>query len=193
MSIPIKHHHLPVFYLKRWVGDDGRLCQFSRPHLEVVAHRKYPSQTAYVERLYELPGLSLDKAQQIEQRFMQRVDSLAAEALTALEDDIARMTQDLRLRSAWSRFIMSLLMRTPEDIATLKSVTSEEWNRAMPRLESEYSAVRTPNDPLTFEEYLALRDPQDVDRWAMSLAPLLIDHPMIGGLLNNMRWLVRRI
>jgi hypothetical protein len=81
MSIPIKHHHLPVFYLKRWVGDDGRLCQFSRPHLEVVAHRKYPSQTAYVERLYELPGLSLDKAQQIEQRFMQRVDSLAAEAL----------------------------------------------------------------------------------------------------------------
>src|SRR6266702_584623 len=115
MSVPVKHHHLPVFYLKRWTGEDGQLCQFSRPHQEIVSHRRYPAQTGYVERLYELPGLPPAEAQRIEQGFMQRVDSLAAQALAMLENDESRITPNSKLRSAWSRFIMSLLMRTPED------------------------------------------------------------------------------
>lgn len=40
MSIPIKHHHLPVFYLDRWTGEDSQLCQFSRPHNEIVPLRR---------------------------------------------------------------------------------------------------------------------------------------------------------
>ncbi len=193
MSIPLKHHHLPVFYLKRWTGEDGRLCQFSRPHKEIVSHRKYPAQTGYVERLYELPGLPSGKAQEIEQGFMQRLDSLAAEALAMLENDDSRITRDSQPRSAWSRFVMSLLMRTPEDVAALKSGIAEEWAQSIPELEAKYVNERGPNDPATLEEYLAQRDPEDVERWAISLAPRLIDHRKIGKLLNNMRWMVRRI
>ena len=124
---------------------------------------------------------------------MQRLDSLAAEALAMLENDDPRITRQSEPRSAWSRFIMSLLMRTPEDVAALKSGIAEEWRRRIPQLEVNYAAKRGPNDPVTLEEYLAQRDPEDVERWAMSLAPHLIDHRKIGALLNNMRWLVRRI
>lgn len=193
MSVPRKHHHLPVFYLTRWTGEDGRLCQFSRPHKDVVSHRKHPAQTGYVERLYELPGLPPEKAQQIEQGFMQRLDSLAATALTMLEEDDPRITHEPQWRSAWSRFVMSLLLRTPNDITALKAGVAEEWARRVPDLEARYTAERAPNDPPTLEEYLAQRNPNDVDQWAMSLLPYLIDHKKIGDLLNNMRWLVRRI
>lgn len=193
MSVPLKHHHLPVFYLKRWTGEDGRLCQFSRPRNEIVSRRRHPAQTGYVERLYELPGLPPEKAQRIEQGFMQRLDSLAAEALSMLEDGDPRIARQSKPRSAWSRFIMSLLMRTPEDIAALKSGIAEEWMRNIPQLEGKYAAERGAHHPATLEEYLAQRDPKDVERWAMSLAPYLIDHRKIGELLNNMRWLVRRI
>jgi len=193
MSVPRKHHHLPVFYLDRWTGEDGRLCQFSRPHKDIVSHRKHPAQTGYIERLYELPGLPPEKAQRIEQGFMQRLDSLAATALTMLENDNPRITRESQPRSAWSRFIMSLLMRTPSDIAALKSGVAEEWARRIPELEAKYAAKRGPNDPATLEEYLAQRSSDDVEQWAMSLLPSLIDHTKIGELLNNMRWLVRRI
>jgi len=193
MSVPLKHHHLPVFYLKRWMGEDRRLCQFSRPHKEIVPHRKYPAQTGYVKRLYELPGLPPENAQRIEQGFMQSLDSLAARALAMLENDDPRIKRESEARSAWSRFIMSLLMRTPEDVAALKSGIVEEWAQNIPQLEAKYAAKRGPNDPATLKEYLAQRDPEDIERWAMSLAPSLIDHRKIGGLLNNMRWLVRRI
>ena len=193
MSVPLKHHHLPVFYLARWAGEDGRLCQFSRPHEEVISHRKHPAQTGYVERLYELSGLPPEEAQRIEQRFMQRLDSLAATALRMLDEDDPRITREPQPRSAWSRFIMSLLLRAPQDITALKSGVAEEWARCIPDLQARHVAKRTLNDPTTLEEYLAQRSPEYMDQWAMSLLPSLIDHEKIGELLNNMRWLVRRI
>jgi Protein of unknown function (DUF4238) len=176
-----------------WTGEDGRLCQFSRPHKQIVPQRKYPAQTGYVGRLYELPGLPPKEAQQIERGFMQGLDSLAAKALVMLENDDPRITRESKPRSGWSRFIMSLLMRSPEDVAALKSGIAEAWARSIPELEAKYAAKRGPTDPATLEAYLAQRDPNDVERWAMSLAPHLIDHQKIGKLLNNMRWLVRRI
>jgi hypothetical protein len=193
MSVPRKHHYLPVFYMARWAGEDGKLCQFSRPHKNVVSHRKYPAQTGYVERLYELSGLPPEKAQGIEQGFMQRLDSLAATALRMLEEDDPRIRREPQPRSAWSCFILSLLLRTPQDITALKSGVAEEWARCIRDLETKYAAKRTSNDPATLEEYLAQRSPDHVDQWAMSLLPSLIDHEKIGELLNNMRWLVRRI
>ncbi len=193
MSVPRKHHHLPVFYLARWAGEDGKLFEFSRPRMKVVSQRKHPVQTGYVEHLYELPGLPPEKAQGIEQGFMQRLDSLAATALRMLEDDDPRIRREPQPRSAWSRFIVSLLLRTPQDITALRSGVAEEWARRTPELERMYAAERRPNDPATLEGYLAQRSPDHVDQLAMSLLPSLIDHEKIGELLNNMRWLVRRI
>ena len=124
---------------------------------------------------------------------MQGLDLLAAEALAMLEDDDFRIARESKARSAWSRFIMSLLMRTPEDVAALKGGIAEAWAQSIPELEAKYAVKRGPTDPPTFEEWLAQRDPDHVERWAMSLAPQLMDHEKLGELLNNMRWLVRRI
>jgi hypothetical protein len=193
MSIPIKHHHLPIFYLKRWAGADGRLCQFSRPYKEIVPKRRFPAQTAYVEGLYEMPGLSAEEAQKIEQNFMQPADTLAAEALAMLEAGDPRILSESKPRSAWSRFIMTLLMRTPEDIAALKSGVLEEGAGSIPELQAKYEAKKGPDDPATVEEYLAQIGPHQAEQMALALAPKLMDHSKIGQLINNMRWLVVRI
>lgn len=192
VSVPLKHHHLPVFYLKRWAGLDGRLCVFSKPHREIIARRKHPEQTGYEPRLYEMKGVPADSAQTIEQHFMQPVDTHAAEALAKLEKDDDRIRRDATVRSAWSRFIMSLLMRAPEDIAALKAGTLEEWARRVPDMEAKYAALRGPDDPATIEEFLALFAPDETERFAMSLAPAFMDHPKIGEMINHMRWFLVR-
>jgi hypothetical protein len=121
------------------------------------------------------------------------LDTQAAEALRLLESGDHRLTREPHLRSAWSRFIMSLLMRTPEDIAALKLGTAEEWNRSLPTLEARYATKRREGDPPTFQEYLDKYHPAEAERLAMSLAPKLMDHALIGQMLNNMRWLIRSI
>jgi hypothetical protein len=189
MQVPLDHHYLPVFYLKRWAGEDGRLCRFSRPYDEIKPKRVPPKKTGFVERLYETRALPREQAQQVEQHFMRHVDTFAAQALAMLENDDERIHQDSEPRSAWSCFIMSLLMRTPEDISALKSGLEKEMER---RLISKYGITKRPGDPYIFSAYL-MKDPHYFDRWAMSLLPQLIDHRDFGQSLNNMRWLVRRI
>jgi hypothetical protein len=193
MQVPLKHHHLPAFYLSRWVDENGDVCQFSRPHKEVVPNRKHPDATGFVIRLYETPGLPSEEAQRLEQRFMQPVDTLAAEGLEMLEANDPRITREARPRSAWSRFILSLLLRTPEDVAALKSGVVEEWARSVPNLQTKYAANRADTDPPTVEEYMAQQSPEFVEQMAMSIAPSLIDHRKIGELLINMRWLIVRV
>ena len=55
-----KHHYIPVFYLKRWIGEDGRLCVYGRPYDRVKANRKHPDATGYEPDLYavraQMPG-----------------------------------------------------------------------------------------------------------------------------------------
>ncbi|RWO35013.1 MAG: DUF4238 domain-containing protein [Mesorhizobium sp.] len=85
VNTPKKHHYIPVFYLKRWAGEDGRLCEFSRPYdHRVKPRRTHPAGTGYEENLYSMQGFEPELAQQIEERFFKFTDSLAADALDRL-------------------------------------------------------------------------------------------------------------
>jgi Protein of unknown function (DUF4238) len=65
----IRHHYIPVFYLKRWCAEDKRLRQFSRPHKPIYAKRIFPVQTGFVDRLYEVKGVPAEMAQVVEDEF----------------------------------------------------------------------------------------------------------------------------
>jgi hypothetical protein len=83
MQTPTKHHHLPVFYLDRWTGADGRLCQFSQPYEQVKPKRLYPTQTGFVAGLYSMKGVPVEHSQQVEQRFMQPLAACRTYGLAA--------------------------------------------------------------------------------------------------------------
>ena len=75
MNEPLKHHFTPAFYLRQWAGDDGQLCEFSKPYGNVVKpKRTHPESTGYVERLYSVEGLPDAVAHVVESRFMQPLD-----------------------------------------------------------------------------------------------------------------------
>src|SRR5580704_19752927 len=57
-----KHHYIPVFYLKKWTAQDGRLWEFSRPYktpegqpkpdiksIPVKARHTYPDATGFIK------------------------------------------------------------------------------------------------------------------------------------------------
>lgn len=189
---PKRHHYIPVFYLSRWaVRDDKRLCQFSRPYKKVVPERKHPEATGYLKRLYELEGLEGDLAQQVESRFFSPVDSAAADALAIMEQQGNHGVWDKRLRSAWSRFLHSMLLRTPEDLDLFKASwrtlmlddKTDEW-------EARYNEIKGPGDKLTFKEFVASISEQTHNRSAVHALVHMIDNPRLGFKINNMPWWV---
>ena len=55
----MKHHYMPEFYLKQWVGDDGRLCEYRRWPGRITRKRQFPAATGYeiIEAVDGLDGL----------------------------------------------------------------------------------------------------------------------------------------
>jgi hypothetical protein len=178
MSEPIHHHYLPAFYLTRWAGNDGCVARFNRPYgKEVKAKRVSPKGTGFEPHLY----------QAMEKDFMAKLDTKAAEALALLERGLPEEQWTPVDRSAWSRFVHAQMLRTPEDIAQLKSSVNQEWVKAIPQLsEEDYAARRSEADPPTVREYIEKRR----DEFAFGVARTMMDHSGVGQLLNNMHWLV---
>lgn len=187
---PQKHHYLPVFYLKRWAknSDDGKVVEYSRPYgVEVKPRRTSPSGTGFLDRLYAINGLPPELAQQVEEEFMQPVDTGAADALALLEAGDAVMRGSAKYRSSWSLFLMSLMMRMPNDLKALKSSYAQRWLDSAPELAKSF-AERTGTDVAHAEFIVRATLTQQMDLMAMGLFQKLVDHHNIGKTLNNMHW-----
>lgn len=72
-----------------------------------------PERTGYQERLYEMKGY--EPEQQVEEKFFKVIDAWVFDALDMLEDRGHNASWTSHSRSAWTRFIPSLLLHCPED------------------------------------------------------------------------------
>jgi hypothetical protein len=187
----IRHHYIPVFYLRRWCsGDDKKICEYSRPRKDIYDRRIFPVQTGFLDRLYEKKGVLKLIAQQVEDDFMKSVDTGASDALHLIETGDANIDKDPKHRSAWSLFLITLMTRMPEDVEALGKILDDDWERDLPKVRQIYANKRKPDDPPTLEEFIEQKDPDHMARWKMNVLPMLMDHEKIGQSLTDMRWFV---
>jgi hypothetical protein len=159
MSKEGKHHYIPVFYLKQWAGADGRICEFSKPYDRVKARRVFPHATAYVHGLNRIPGLPPHEADFLESYFFKLSDDLAAKALQILLSGARTLKFSPKVKSGWSRFITSLMMRNPEMVERSMLAAKALYEQSRADLQASYARHRNPTDPPTYEEYTALHPP----------------------------------
>jgi len=148
MSKDGHHHYIPAFYLKQWARDDGRLCEFSKPHDRVKPRRTHPDGTAYLDGLNTVEGLPPAEAQYLEKVFFQMADDTAAQALSILLSPQPWHFKP-KVRSGWSRFIMSLMVRSPEALEKYRAVAAAVFKETLPRIEATCAKERSPKDPPT--------------------------------------------
>ena len=187
---PTKHHYIPAFYLRRWAGGDGKVTEFTKPRHDIVARRIMPDRTGYQERLYELKGFEPSLAQQVEEKFFKPLDTWASNALTMLERHGHQAPWDSHSRSAWTRFLLSLLLRCPEDIEAFREWWHEDFSRTDADAEARYQAARGAEDPETFAEFLAGQPLGIKERHQFQVFYSLVDHDSVGGKINEMDWRV---
>lgn len=189
---PVKHHYTPRFLLQGWVGDDGKLCRFTSPHPGKIATKRVaPAEIGYQKHLYSIPGAAPDKAQAIEEKFMSAVDDQAADAHKLLLKGKLALSQ--KMRSAWSRFLMSQWFRTPEGVSHMKQAMAALLAKDDPTFSAKYEALKKVGYPPTLGEAIALLNPHFAERAALQVMMKLMDDPSNGHRLNNMQWFVREI
>jgi hypothetical protein len=190
----IDHHYVPTFYLRRWAGRDGRICEFSRPFREVKPLRKVPESAGFIPHLYTVSGMEPGLQSVLEDVVFKRTDQHANDALAfmlANSDGTADMPA--KLRNGWSRYLMSLMHRGPEPLAALKEKCRTSMEEQLAGLENTYADRRQPSDPETYAEMRAAVE-HDVEHkaWAMVLESV-VDNPRVGTFINGMQWTIATI
>lgn len=188
---PKRHHYIPVFYTRRWSRPiDGKIVEWSRPHKEVVPRFVHPAGTGYLDRLYEIGDFPAVNAQQVEELFFKPVDGLASEAMMLLERDADNNAWTNGLRSAWTRFLISLLMRCPEDIEAMRHYWAVDFKKPTAENEARYASARSADDPPTFAEYLAGFPNIETEKSLFRSLLSLVDNQEVGTFINQMHWRV---
>lgn len=182
-----KHHYIPEFYLKQWAGSDGRLCEYSQPHKSVKAQMKHPGGTGYVRGLYSIEGAPVDLADVFESKFLSIADGTAAVALRRMISD-AVIPPPVE-KAAWTRFILTLFYRTPEGVSRTRGLVQKFYEeQGFHELREAYESWRSPDDPETVEEYLALRGSSLMSRNSLLLMSTIMQSEKVGNRLMSMRW-----
>ena len=178
--------------MKRWAVDE-RVIEYRRPHDKLTEKRRHPAATGYIHELYANESkVDPVERQALEAVFMQKVDGRAADALAFLEAH-GNKPGDPLLRDAWSRFLMSLMHRSPERVRQItEKVQDYEQAELNPKLEEQYAALHGSDDPPTFKDFLALQGSLTPDL-RVRLLRLMIDNQRIGNTLNAMTWDVHMI
>jgi hypothetical protein len=182
-----KHHYIPVFYTKEWAGPDRRVCEYSRPFREVKPRRVHPDGTGYIRGLYTVPRNDDPRLSEfIEREFLKVTDDGAARVLQMLKrrKEIEWTTDT---RSAWSRFITSLLVRNPEYVRRLAAEVVGFFDPSNEEVNERYRVIRRPEDPETYAEHIA-RTGHPAGRASAIAVQKIIDNRLLGEHLNKMRW-----
>ncbi|MFW8584670.1 DUF4238 domain-containing protein [Rhizobium beringeri] len=139
------------FYLLPWVSDeDGKLTEFRRltnPHTQVQyieVKRRGRNETGFEENLYTLPGTTKETKDNVEKIFMGAVDAKAALCPRPVA---SRHNSGGELRHAWARFLLSLMLRTPEQIHSFKEVMRLHWEKPDAEIQARYDARDSPTGP----------------------------------------------
>ncbi len=190
----MKHHYIPQFYLRPWLGTDNKLTEFRRLHLprdtfpRLEVKRRGTKETGWERNLYCIPGATVETKDNVERLFMGVVDARAAAARDMLLRGEIPGTNELRL--AWSRFLLSLLVRTPDEVRRLKRNILEYL--MMPDLvfQAKYDEIRKDDWPEKFEDYIQIRNPRLAERSAILMTTNLIQNENILRTFMNARWWV---
>jgi hypothetical protein len=189
MELPRKHHYNPAFYLERFAGADGLVREIRLVRGKVVVKSRHPSATGFQKDLYRVEGVPEEHSQHLEIHFMSPLDNGAAKALERME---ANDTMDWPAdeRSNWVRFVVGFFFRNPANVALIKNHIANLFNVAVEALERNYDEVRGANDPETFAEAYAERNPAGAEIHATNMLAELIDNDRLGPTIFGMHWAV---
>jgi len=97
------------------------VCEYKRLPEKIITRPMFPDGTGWERDLYRVEGLPEALAHVVESKFMRLVDT---EVNYALQKIVRGATPpwSTKTRSAWARFILSLLFRNPETVLVTSSV-----------------------------------------------------------------------
>lgn len=193
MDEPKKHHYIPAFYLRGWERPEtGKLVEF----------RKLPGKLAIKEVTAQYTGFqklhysyaSDDDAgmdHTFESEYLSSLDNDGANALRAINEPDPQFTDEVKV--TWSRLMVSLMTRSPEDVDAFKKCLEFVHANPSPLRQRLIASMceELDIDPRESEEVMASLRPHDMSFTALKALGHLMEWNKLIPVLCAMTWRVR--
>lgn len=199
MSIPInepkKHHYIPAFFLRNWESkSEKKLVEFRSIHQKLLPKEVSAEGTGYKDLLYSHTS---DEAGNLnhsfEKDYLSSLDNDAAVALRIIISEDPSFDQDVK--TDWSRLVMSLMTRTPEDIDSFKKSTEYMNENPSPfrKFIIEKLSAELKISPEECYEIVANLPQHEIGEVVFKSLGSLIEWSQMIPILTSMKWCVRDI
>ncbi len=193
MGEPHKHHFIPAFYLRQWHGPDDKLIEYTIKRGKLIAKAVNAVSTGFERDLYELEELPSPLSQFLEKQFFSYVDRTASDALAMLLKGVPKRLWSSEMLSAWTRYLIGMHTRHYDTIPEIRDAAKTLWAASGQQSQRIYEGIRQPEDPTTFDEWIAIRDPLVPHKAAINLMIAAMDNPIVGQHILEMHWEVIEI
>ncbi len=151
----------------------------------------HPGGTGYSRGLYSIPDAPAHLRDVFENKFLSIADGQAAASLR-------RMVQNHEVPSgadkiAWTRFVMTLLYRTPEGVRRAFEMVRKFYDESLSELITVYDTIKKATDPPTAEEYLKLNSPRMTTRTMIEHLLDIMQSEKVGTRIMDMQWHMGRM
>jgi hypothetical protein len=193
MSEPHRHHFIPAFYLRQWHGPDDKLVEYTIKYRKLIAKSVSADATGFERDLYKFPELPSPLSQFLERQFFNYADRTASQALAMLLDGRPKHLWSSEMLSAWARFLVGVHTRHFDTIPEIRDAAKTLWAASGEQSQRIYEDIRQPEDPPTFDEWIAIRDPLIPHKAAIDLMVAAMDNRDVGQHIIEMHWEVIEI
>jgi hypothetical protein len=186
------HHYVPVFLLKEWQSaPDHKLSCFQWVQGHLLHNRYKAKSVAKEEGLYKLEGVQPGLENTVERDFLgPDVDDPAAVAHQVI---LGRGVRALSVqgRVDWTRFLISLLLRTPDQVEMIRTRGRESLTAEFKKSPEEYTNVRGDDPAASLTEWVEQNNPAVFTNFGVELFPALVGSGMLNQALVQASWATR--
>ena len=186
------HHYVPVFLLKEWQSPPGDKLSCFQWLQGRLLHKRYKAKSvAKLEGLYKLGGRQPGQENSLERDYLgPALDSPAALAHQAI------LTRGVRIldgqgKAAWVRFLVSLLLRTPDQVEDVRRIGRESLIAELKKAPEEYTAVRGDDPAESLMDWVEQNAPAVFDDLGVASLPSLVESEQLNDALLRANWATR--
>ena len=186
-QIPIRHHHVPEFYLTRWASEeDGRVFLIKNLSGKIIKDRHPPSETGYEPHLYSYSeDHDSPNRAQIETDFFSPLDREGAKIIRKFISGKDLNHSEVNI---WPQFLCAMRIRTPENVIKMKGHAREYLTRQLELDQTKYALLRRAKDPDRFIDWVSLAKPNLLEDVGVSQLPKIASSKNVLNDILKMNW-----
>lgn len=178
----MKHHFVPQFLLRRWAGAEGKVRVFEIKAGKLVSDSRSPEYTGYEDDLYAVDGRGLGvETHHFEETLFKPIDNDAANALKKIESKQELLEDE---HHAWTTFLASLRVRSPDTIDFLRNGMVERLRAGLAKRDQE---TLPPDWPST-ATWAEANYPGLIDNVGLTFLKQMIEHPEVMQTFGTLNW-----